>query len=121
MKPRKPLREHEPILLCSAKPLLKTTSTVRINRPQFVENRVAIHHRQKIIENDQSDLLAHVFVDFERFETIVRQHDPVSFFSQHLGSDVGHVRFIFDQKNILPRAVRVFDPRTRGNTDCRSP
>ena len=75
MNPRRPCASILPSLLCSAKPLLRTTCDVGVQRTKFVENRIAIHDRKKKIEDDQTDLLADLLVDPQRFETIVRDDD----------------------------------------------
>src|SRR5256885_16873195 len=87
-----------------------------INRPQLFKHGVAVDYRQKVIENDEPDLFAHAFVDFERLKSIMREYDPVAFFSQHFRGQVGYVRFVFNQEQVFAAAVGIFDSDTCWNT-----
>ena len=58
---------------------------------------------------------SHLLVDFQRFESIMRDHDLVSFVGQHIGRDISHVRLVFYQKNVFAFAVRIFNSRPRRN------
>ena len=75
-------------MLCSANPLLRTTFTFGIERSQLVEDRVAVHHRQEEIENDEADLFADLLVNSQRLEAVFREDDLVALLSQHLGGDL---------------------------------
>src|SRR5205807_6556890 len=65
-KTAKALRQHRPDLALLGESAAQYDIDLRIERAQLLEHRVAINHRQKVIENHQADFLAHALVNFER-------------------------------------------------------
>src|ERR1700731_546749 len=115
-KAAKTLGEHRSDFGLLGEPAAQDNIYLWIDRAQLLKHGVSINHRQKVIENDETDLLAHLFVDFERLKAIMRDYDPIALFGQHFRRQVGHVGLVLNQEQVLAVAARIFDSDTRWNT-----
>jgi len=74
--------------------------------------------REKV-EDDEADLLADSFVNFQCFETIVDLNDFVPFVSQHFGRVFGNFRLILNQQKQFAITLGILDLDIGGNGRCR--
>ena len=113
MKPCKPRASMLPTLACSANPLLRTTRTLGYRWLEFIEDRVAIHHRKKVIEKDEVDFLAHSPIDLEGFDSILRQDEAVILEIENLPGEPENILVVIDQKNELALAFGIENDQDR--------
>src|SRR5438876_6330172 len=59
-----PLRQHRPDFVLLREPAAQNHVHARIDSFQFLENSIAVHHRQEEIQDDQPDLIVNLLEDF---------------------------------------------------------
>src|ERR1700736_1325650 len=95
-KTTKTLCQHRSDLSLLGKAAAQDNIYFWIERAQLFKHGVSINHGQEVVEDDESDLLAHAFVNFKRLKSIMRDYDPVALLGQHFRRQVGNIRLILN-------------------------
>src|SRR5437763_5649769 len=103
----KPLRQHGADLVLLGKSATQYDVNARVERLQFLEHSVPIHHRQEEIQNDQANLTMDLLEDFQRLETVPGGDHFVSFFRQYCRGELRNFRFIVDDQDQFARSIRI--------------
>src|SRR6266478_8915842 len=114
-KPAKPLRQHGANLVLLGKSAAQHDINAWVDRLQFLEYSVPIHHWQEEIQYDQANFTMDLLEDFQCLETVPGDDDLVSFFRQNCGGELRNFRFIIDDQDQFARALRIQDRNFRCN------
>src|SRR5438067_6981489 len=115
-KPAKPLRQHGADLVLLGKSAAQHDVNAWIDRLQFLEHSVPIHHWQEEVQDNQANFTMDLLEDFQRLETVPGDDDLVSFFRQNCGGELRNFRFIIDDQDQFARALRIQDRNFRCNS-----
>ena len=102
-----PAREHAADFGLFGEPAAQDDPDLWIDRFEFIEDRVAIHHRKKVIEENEIDFPAHSPIDLQRFDSIFRQDEAVIFEIENLPGAPENLLVVIDQKNELALAFGI--------------
>ena len=114
-KPAKPLRQHGADLVLLGKSAAQHDINAWVDRLQFLEYSVPIHHWQEEIQYDQANFMMDLLEDFQCLETVPGDDDLLSFFRQNCGGELRNFRFIIDNQDQFARALRIQDRNFRCN------
>src|SRR6476659_2152487 len=114
-KPAKTLRQHGADLVLLGKSAAQYDVNAWVDRLQFLEYGVPIHHRQEEIQYDQANFTMELLEDFQCLETVPGDDDLVSFFRQNCGGELRNFRFIIDDQDQFARSLRIPARNFRGN------
>src|SRR6266550_2430194 len=112
-KPAKPLRQHGADLVLLGKSAAQHDVNTWVNRLQFLEHSIPIHHWQEEVQDNQANFTMDLLEDFQRLETVPGDDDLVSFLRQNCGGELRNFRFIIDDQDQFARAIRIQDRNFR--------
>ena len=102
-----PAREHAADFGLFGESAAQDDPDLWIDGFEFIEDRVAIHHRKKVIEEDEVDFPAHLPIDLQCFDSIFRQDEAVVFEIENLPGTLENVLVVIDQENELALAFGI--------------
>src|SRR5207248_10996815 len=114
-EPAKPLGQHSADLVLLGKSAAQHDVNAWVERLQFLEYSVPIHHRQEEIQDDQADLTMDLLEDFQRLETVLGDDHFIPFFRENCGGKLRNFRFVVDDQDQFARSIRIQNGHLRWN------